>query len=265
VRRITGIGQYVPVDSPVHRLDAAAKIGIVAAFTAGLFLVGDFAGLAVMAACVALITAMSRVPPRAIARGLGAVGFFLAFTVLANALRISPATEALLRLGPVAVDAAGLRTGVFFAARIVLLVTGTSLLTLTTSPIELTGGIERALGPLKLLRVPVGDLAMTLTIALRFIPTTAEEAYRIMTAQQARGASFDRGGPVARARAYAPVLVPLFYQLFRRADALATAMEARCYQGTEGRTRLNDARMHTADWATLLVAGVVLVSVGWVL
>jgi energy-coupling factor transport system permease protein len=193
------------------------------------------------------------------------VGFFLAFTILANALRLSPATAALVRLGPVAIDAEGLRKGVFFAVRILLLVAGTSLLTLTTSPMELTSGIERALGPLKLVRVPVGDLAMTLAIALRFIPTTAEEAYRIMTAQQARGASFDRGGPIARARAYAPVLVPLFYQLFRRADALATAMEARCYHGTDGRTRLKETRMRAPDWAILLSSGIFLVGAGWLL
>ena len=259
--RITGIGQYVPADSPVHRLDAAAKIGVVAAFTVALFLLHGFAGLAVLAAAVAGATAVSLVPVRAVARGLKAVAFIMVLTIVANALRWQPA-DALVRLGPLAVDGTGLRTGVFFAVRIMLLVTGTSLLTLTTSPVQLAGGIERVLAPLKAVRVPVGDLAMTLTIALRFIPTTAEEAERIMTAQQARGASFDAGGPIVRARAYAPVLVPLFFQLFRRADALATAMEARCYRGSEGRTRLVEARMRAADWVTLLVAGTLLVVVG---
>ncbi|HEY5433024.1 MAG TPA: energy-coupling factor transporter transmembrane protein EcfT [Coriobacteriia bacterium] len=259
--RITGIGQYVPADSPVHRLDAAAKIGVVAAFTVALFLLHGFAGLAVLAAAVAGATAVSHVPVRAVARGLKAVAFIMVLTIVANALRWQPA-DALVRLGPLAVDGTGLRTGVFFAVRIMLLVTGTSLLTLTTSPVQLAGGIERVLAPLKAVRVPVGDLAMTLTIALRFIPTTAEEAERIMTAQQARGASFDAGGPIVRARAYAPVLVPLFFQLFRRADALATAMEARCYRGSEGRTRLVEARMRAADWVTLLATGTLLVVVG---
>jgi len=259
--RITGIGQYVPADSPVHRLDAAAKIGVVAAFTVALFLLHGFAGLAVLAAAVAGATAVSLVPVRAVARGLKAVAFIMVLTIVANALRWQPA-DALVRLGPLAVDGTGLRTGVFFAVRIMLLVTGTSLLTLTTSPVQLAGGIERVLAPLKAVRVPVGDLAMTLTIALRFIPTTAEEAERIMTAQQARGASFDAGGPIVRARAYAPVLVPLFFQLFRRADALATAMEARCYRGSEGRTRLVEARMRAADWVTLLATGTLLVVVG---
>lgn len=265
MRTISGIGQYVPVDSPLHRLDAAAKLGIVAAFTAALFMVDGFRGLAAVAVAVVLAVAVSRVPPRAVLRGLVAVGVILAFTVLANALRWNPATVALLRVGPLAVDAAGLRTGIFFAMRIVLLVTGTSLLTLTTSPVELTWGMERVMAPLKAVRVPVSELAMTLTIALRFIPTTAEEADRIVTAQSARGASFDRGGPVARARAYAPVLIPLFYQLFRRADALATAMEARCYHGGEGRTRLHEARMRAADWASLTVISAALIAVGWVL
>ena len=259
--RITGIGQYVPADSPVHCLDAAAKIGVVAAFTVALFLLHGFAGLAVLAAAVAGATAVSHVPVRAVARGLKAVAFIMVLTIVANALRWQPA-DALVRLGPLAVDGTGLRTGVFFAVRIMLLVTGTSLLTLTTSPVQLAGGIERVLAPLKAVRVPVGDLAMTLTIALRFIPTTAEEAERIMTAQQARGASFDAGGPIVRARAYAPVLVPLFFQLFRRADALATAMEARCYRGSEGRTRLVEARMRAADWVTLLATGTLLVVVG---
>jgi energy-coupling factor transport system permease protein len=119
--------------------------------------------------------------------------------------------------------------------------------------------------PLAWVGVPVGDLAMTLTIALRFIPTTAEEAERIVMAQQARGAVFDRGGPIKRARAYAPVLVPLFFQLFRRADALATAMEARCYRGTEGRTRMKEDRMRGVDWLVMLGAGSALLAIGWFL
>jgi energy-coupling factor transport system permease protein len=258
---MSGIGQYVPADSPVHRLDAAAKIGVVTAFTVALFLVHGFAGLAALGAMVAAATAVSGVPVRAVARGLKAVAFIMVITIVFNALSWHP-VEALVRLGPLAIDGVGLQKGLFFAARILLLVTGTSLLTLTTSPVRLSEGIERVLAPLKLLRVPVGDLAMTLTIALRFIPTTAEEAEQIMTAQQARGASFDAGGPIARARAYAPVLVPLFFQLFRRADALATAMEARCYRGSEGRTRLVESRMRVSDWVVMLASGGLVVAVG---
>jgi energy-coupling factor transport system permease protein len=264
MRRISGIGQYIPVDSPVHRLDAAAKIGLVTCYTIGLFMVQGFPGLLLLAGVVAVATAVANVPPRAVLRGLRAVGLLMAFTLVLNSFAWN-AVDSLVRIGPVSVSAAGLRAGVFFAARILLLVTETSLLTLTTSPVQLASGMERALGPLKLLRVPVGDLAMTLTIALRFIPTTAEEAERIITAQQARGASFDSGGPIARARAYTPVLVPLFFQLFRRADALATAMEARCYHGSEGRTRLYERRMQGVDWSVMLGFGGALIVMGWLL
>jgi len=264
VSSISGIGQYVPIDSPLHRLDAAAKLGMATALTAALFLASGFAGLLVLAAVVALAVAISRVPLRAVTRGLRAVGLIVALTLVANAVHWEPVT-ALLRFGPLGVDAAGLRTGAFFAVRIVVLVVGTTLLTLTTSPVELSNGLERAMAPLRLLNVPVGDLAMTLTIALRFIPTTADEAETIVMAQQARGAVFDRGGPIARIRAYAPVLVPLFFQLFRRADALATAMEARCYRGTEGRTRMNERRMGAGDYVAMIGVAAAVLAIGWLL
>lgn len=257
-------GQYVPIESPVHHLEARAKMGLVGAFTALLFAADGFAGLALAAAIVAAAIGISRVPWRLAMRGLRAISFILGFTLLAHALRWNPATVSLIRFGPLAVDEAGLLTGAFFSLRIVLLVMGTSLLTLTTSPVQLTDGIERLMRPLSRIGVPVGDLAMMLTVALRFIPTTAEEAEKIILAQAARGARFDRGGPVARARAYVPVLVPLFVNLFRRADELATAMETRCYRGGSGRTRLNESRMRAVDWlvlaagASLLTAGAVL-------
>jgi len=260
--RHVGIGSYVPVDSPAHRLNPAAKMGIVTAFTVGLFVAGSFYGLGLIALLVGVGVLVAHVPLSTALRGVRTVAVILVFTILANALRWQPATTALLRIGPLAVDSEGLTSGLFFAARIVLLVVGTSLLTLTTSPVELASGIERVLAPLTLVRVPVGDLAMTLTIALRFIPTTVEEADRIMTAQTARGARFDTGGPIARAKAYAPVLVPLFFNLFRRADVLATAMEARCYRGAEGRTQLQETRLRPIDWATLLILGTVFVGLG---
>lgn len=264
MRSMSGLGQYVPVDSPLHRLDAAAKIGLVAALTVGLFMAKGLGGLAVIALAVLAAIAVSRVPARAVARGLVAVSFIVVFTLVANSIAWEPVT-ALFRVGPVGVTEKGLMTGLFFAVRILVLVVGTTLLTLTTSPVRLSGGLERVMRPLQWLRVPVGDLAMTLTIALRFIPTTAEEAERIVMAQQARGAVFDKGGPIRRARAYAPVLVPLFFQLFRRADALATAMEARCYRGTEGRTRMNEEHMRGIDWLVMVGVSVVLLSSGWFL
>ncbi|MDP2234786.1 MAG: energy-coupling factor transporter transmembrane component T [Actinomycetota bacterium] len=255
-------GQYVPIDSPVHRLEPRAKMGLVAAFTAMLFMVQGFGGLAVASAFATLAVALSRVPLRLVARGLKAVSFLLVFTVLAHALRWNPATVALVRLGPLAIDEPGLQTGLFFAIRIVLLVMGTSLLTLTTSPVQLTDGLERLMHPLERVRFPSGDVAMMLTVALRFIPTTAEEAEKIIVAQTARGASFGEGGPLRRAKAYVPVLVPLFVNLFRRADDLATAMESRCYRGGEGRTRLHESVMRLADWTVLLAGGAAMIAIG---
>lgn len=251
MRPAYSLGQYVPVSSPVHALDPRAKMGLGLALTIALFSVGDLAGLGVLAAIVAAAVWLSRVPWSAALRGIRAVALLLAFTLLAHALTLRPA-HALLHAGPLAVDADGLREGVFFAVRIVVLVVGTSLLTLTTTPVDLTDGLERLMRPLGRLGFPAGDIAMMLNVALRFIPTTAEEAERIITAQQVRGARFDVGGPITRVRAYVPVLVPLFVNLFRRADTLATAMEARCYRGGEGRTRLRESRMGPTDWLALL-------------
>lgn len=261
----TAFGQYVPVDSPVHALDAKAKMGLVAAFTTATFLVEGFVGLAVMAGFVAAAIGISRVPWRIALRGIKALMLLLSFTLLAHALRWNPATVSLVRLGPLAVDGAGLLRGLFFVMRVVLLVVGTSLLTLTTTPVQLTDGLERVLRPLRVVRFPAGEVAMMLTIALRFIPTTAQEAEKIIVAQTARGARFDEGGLLRRARAFVPVMVPLFVNLFRRAEDLAVAMESRCYRGGEGRTRLNPAVMGPADWSVLLLVSTVLVAVGVVL
>ena len=198
----------------------------------------------------ALAVTLSRVPWRIALRGIRAVMVILTITLAVHALRWNPATVSLLRIGPLAVDADGLMEGVFFVVRIVLLVVGTSLLTLD----DVAGRAHRRVrarhaSACERLRFPAGEVAMMLTIALRFIPTTAQEAEKLIVAQTARGARFDEGGPVRRAKAYAPVLVPLFVNLFRRADDLATAMEARCYRGGVGRTRLHEARMRGVDWA----------------
>ena len=248
-------GQYVPVDSPVHRLEARAKMGLVAAYTVLLFASSSFPGLAAAAVFASAAIVLSHVPVRLALRGIKSISFLLVFTVAAHALEWNPATVTLVRVGPIGIDGQGLLTGLFFALRVVLLVVGTSLLTLTTSPVELTDGLERVMRPLGRIRVPVGELAMMLTIALRFIPTTAEEAEKIVMAQSARGARFDSGGLLTRARAYVPVLVPLFVGLFRRADELATAMEARCYHGGPHRTRLRISVLTMADWGTMIGIG----------
>lgn len=258
-------GQYVPVESSIHALDAKAKMGLVAAFTVALFLVDGLLGLAVVGLFAVAAVTISHVPWRIALRGIRAVTLILVITLVVHAVRWNAATASLVRLGPLAIDAEGLRTGIFFAARIVLLVIGTSLLTLTTSPVALTDGLERVMRPLEAVRFPAGEVAMMLTIALRFIPTTAEEAEKIIVAQMARGARFDEGGPIKRARAYAPVLIPLFVNLFRRADDLATAMEARCYRGGIGRTRLHEAHMRPNDWAVLCLGAFALLVLGIVL
>lgn len=252
-------GQYVPVDSPVHRMDARAKLGLTAVCTTALFLVDGWSGLAAVALAAVLAIAISRVPWRIAVRGLKPIMWLLLFTLLANGLRWN-AEDAWVQLGPLSLDRDGLARGAFFAARILLLVLGTSLLTLTTSPVALTDAISLLLGPLRAIKVPVDDIAMMMSIALRFMPTTAEEAERIVVAQTARGARFDTGGPLVRARAWAPVLIPLFINLFRRADDLAVAMESRCYRG-HGRTRLREPRMRPSDWMTLLSGVVVAAAV----
>jgi len=255
-------GQYVRIDSPVHRLDARTKIGVTFAFTIALFAVQSWWGLALVAVVALAAVALSRVPLGLAARGLRPIAWLLAFTLVANALFPAQRSETIAQFGPIAVDAAGLERGLFFAARILLLVLGTSVVTLTTSPVALTDALAQIMSPLGRLRFPVDDAAMMMSIALRFMPTTAEEAERIVVAQTARGARFDTGGPVARARAWVPVLVPLFVRLFRRADDLAIAMESRCYRG-RGRTRLRQPVMRVADWVTLAggVTAAVLVAI----
>jgi energy-coupling factor transport system permease protein len=247
------IGQYIPADSVVHRLDPRTKLAAVALVTLALFSVVRFEGFAVLVAVLVLAVRASRLPVRSVLRGVKAVGLILAITLVAHSLRWGNVPAGALRAGPLWLDPAGAMIGAFFAVRIVLLVVATSMLTLTTSPVALADGLERLMRPLAALRVPVGDIAMMLTIALRFIPTTAYEAEQIMLAQAARGARFDQGGPIKRARALVPVLVPLFVNLFRRADELAIAMEARCYASGRRRTRMNELAMRAVDWVVLAV------------
>lgn len=253
-------GQYVPGASPVHLLDARVKIALATAYAVSLFALGTWAGLVAQATLATVAIAVSAVPVRTVARGIMPIAWLLGFTLVVNSLFPAVRSEALFEVGPLWIDQTGLTTGLFFAARIVLLVFGTSLLTLTTSPVALTDALALILRPLGRLRFPVDDAATMVSIALRFMPTTAEEAERIVVAQTARGARFESGGPITRARAWMPVLVPLFVRLFRRADDLAIAMEARCYRG-EGRTRLREPEMRATDWAALLVGVAVVASI----
>lgn len=241
-------GQYVSVESPVHALDARAKIAWAAGISVAAFSTDSLTGLALLGGLIALVVWLSRVPPRLALRGMRAVGLLLGFTLAVHGLEWGGDTAGAVRLvGDLHVSPSGLLEGLFFSARIVVLVVGTSVVTLTSTPMAITEALERIMAPLRSLRVPVTDVAMMLTIALRFIPTTATEAENIVVAQAARGARFDEGGPVARARAYVPVLIPLFVNLFRRADDLAVAMESRCYRGGEHRTRMNVSVMRGTD------------------
>lgn len=251
------IGQHVPGDSPLHRLDPRTKILLTGLYVVVLFLVRRWEAYAVMAAVTVAVVALTRLSPLYVLRGLRPVLFLLVLTLALN-LFVVPG-EPLVRLGPLTATREGLELGLRLVVRLVLLVTTASVLTLTTSPIALTDGIEALLRPLGR-RVPAHELAMMMSIALRFIPTLAEEAERIMKAQMARGADFSRGGPLQRARSLVPLLVPLFVGAFRRADDLALAMEARCYRGGVGRTRYRELRPGRGDAlaALLVLAAMVL-------
>ncbi len=257
------LGQFYPVASPLHGLDARAKILATAVLAVGLFLVDSVAGFVLGAAVVVLFVAASRVPPGIFLGFLRPVAFIVALTLLFQVL-FSREGETLFAWGFLEVHEGGLMRGLFLALRILLLVSTAGLLTATTTPVALADAIEDLLSPLKKLRFPAHELAMMTTIALRFIPTLHEETQKIVRAQAARGADFSEGGPIRRARALLPVLIPLTVGAFRRADELAEAMESRGYRGGEGRMRYRESRFRARDAlalaaAALVVAGGILV------
>lgn len=251
------LGQLYPIDSPVHALDPRAKILTVTVLAVGLFVVGSLAGFLVVGAALALCIAASRVPPRVFLAFLRPVLPIVAATALFQAL-FSREGEVLFEWGFLEVRDAGLRLAAFLALRILLLVGAAALLTATTSPLALADGVEDLLSPLNKLRFPVHEVAMMMSIALRFIPTLADEADRITKAQAARGADFSEGGLLKRARAMLPVLVPLTVGAFRRADELAEAMESRGYRGSEARTRYRELHFGPRDGLTPVLAVIVL-------
>jgi len=224
-------------------------------YITALFFVNHFAGYGVAALFIFILVKLAKVPVLFLFRGLRAILFILCFAVIINLFMV-PGETVLFTLGFLRVTLEGLEMAGQMALRLVLLITGSSILTLTTSPIQLTDGIESLLRPFKIIKVPAHDIAMMMTIALRFIPTLAEEMDKIMKAQKARGADLDTGGLLRRAKSLLPILVPLFVSAFKRADELATAMEARCYRGDVGRTRMKIMRLAKADW---IAAGVVAV------
>jgi energy-coupling factor transport system permease protein len=251
------IGQFYPAASPLHALDPRAKILATAVLVVGLFLVDSVAGLLVLAAAFVLLVAASRVPPGAFLRLLRPVAFIVALTLLFQVF-FSREGSMLFEWGFLEVHEGGLRMGLFLALRILLLVSAAGLLTATTAPVALADGIEDLLSPLKKLRFPAHEVAMMMTIALRFIPTLHEEAQKITKAQAARGADFSEGGLLGRVRAMLPVLIPLTIGAFRSADELAEAMESRGYRGGEGRTRYRELRFSPRDAFALAAAALVL-------
>ena len=253
------LGQYFPGTTLIHRLDPRTKLLCVILYIVALFNAKSVLTYAVMALVLTVCILTSKVHYKALTRGLKPVYVIVAFTAIMN-LFFSGGTPVadvwLLRH----ITFEGIRSAVAMVLRIVMLIMGTFLLTYTTSPISLTDGLEHLLSPLKKLKLPIHELAMMMSIALRFIPTLIEETDKIMSAQKARGADFESGNIFQRAKALVPILVPLFISAFRRADELATAMECRCYHGGEGRTALRVLRYRAADY--LVLTGFVLLTAG---
>ncbi len=251
------LGQYMPGNTVVHRLDPRTKIILTTAYIAMIFLVSSPVWYVVPTLYVALSARLAGLSFGQLLKSVKPLRFLLILTFVLN-LFFSGGTTVLVRWGVVTITQEGLLLAVHFSMRLVFLVVGTSVLTLTTSPVALSDGIEILLKPLKVFHFPAHELAMMMTIALRFIPTLIEETDKIMKAQQARGADFESGNLIARAKAMVPLLVPLFVSAFRRAGELAMAMEARCYHGGEGRTRLRVLRFTAEDARAYLVSAAAL-------
>ena len=247
------MGQYYPVDSWVHRLDPRTKILLTIAMIVAVFLVKSMVGYALILGFMYLVSKLSNIPFKMLVKGVKPLRFILILTFILN-LFFNTGSTMLVEWGFIKISYEGLSTAIHYSLRLVFLVLGTSLMTLTTSPIALSDGIEMLLSPLKVIKFPAHELAMMMSIALRFIPTLMEEADKIMKAQMARGADFESGNLLARAKAMVPLLVPLFVSAFRRAGDLAMAMESRCYHGGENRTRLRVLKITKNDW--LAAAGV---------
>ncbi len=255
------LGQFFPGKTVIHRLDPRTKLLLLIVYIVALFLAKSYASYALVLVFLVGVTVLGKIPFKAMTRGLKPMLIFIIFTAVLNLFYTKGGTL-LLDWWIFEIWSDGVRTAFFMVLRIMMLICGTFLLTYTTSPIALTDALERLLNPLKKLHVPVHELAMMMSIALRFIPTLIEETDKIISAQKARGADFETGSIIRRAKALVPILIPLFVSAFRRADELATAMECRCYHGGEGRTRLKVLRYARIDLfaffvGALLLAGVI--------
>ncbi len=240
------LGQYFPGDSVIHRMDPRMKLILTIAYIVGVFMVGNLPGYLIALAFLYLVVRISGIHFKYLIKGVKPLRFIILFTFILNLFFVQGETV-LFEFGFIKLTQEALTNAIYFALRLVFLVMGTSVLTLTTSPMQLTDGLERLLRPLQKLHFPAHELAMMMTIALRFIPTLLEETDKIQKAQMARGADFETGNVIARAKAMIPLLVPLFVSAFRRATDLAMAMEARCYRGGDHRTRLRELKYTKLD------------------
>ena len=254
------IGQYYPAKSLLHRMDPRMKVILTAVFIVLIFLANNFASMALVLAFLGITVALSRVPLKMILRGLKAIVIIVVFTSVLNLFYVQGG-KTLVDFWIVHITTKGVYTALFMAIRIMALIISSSLLTYTTTPTNLTDGLERLLSPLRYLRVPVHDIAMMMTIALRFIPTLIDEVGRIMNAQKARGADLETGNLFQRAKALVPICIPLFISAFRRAYDLAFAMDCRCYRGGEGRTRMKRMQLAFRDFGSLFAMAAVLAGV----
>ena len=251
------LGQYFPGNSPVHLLDPRTKLVFLVVYIVALFTAASWVSYGAMFLFLALVIAVSQIPLKSIASGMKPLVMILVFTGILN-IFFTAGEHILVSFWGITITAEGLERAAMMVLRILMLITGTFLLTYTTSPIALTDGLESLLGPLKKLKMPVHELAMMMCIALRFIPTLIEETDKIMSAQKARGADFENGSLMQRVKALVPILVPLFISAFRRADELATAMECRCYHGGDGRTKMKLLRYARRDLLTYGIAVILL-------
>ena len=254
------LGQYFPGNSIIHRLDPRTKLILLVVYIVALFIAKNWFSYALMFAILAAVIKVSTIPLKSIVKGMKPLVMILVFTGVLN-LFFTQEGDILVELGSIVITTGGAKRALLMTLRILMLITCTFLLTYTTSPISLTDGLESLMNPLKKIKVPVHELSMMMCIALRFIPTLIEETDKIMCAQKARGADFENGSLVDRAKALVPILVPLFIGAFRRADELATAMECRCYQGGEGRTKMKLLRYHRGDLFAFGIGVIVIVAV----
>ena len=254
------LGQYFPGNSLIHRLDPRTKLIALIVYIVALFTAGSWLSYAIAIAFLVSCVAISKIPVKALVRGMKPLMMILIFTGLLN-LFFTGGERVLVQFWRITITLEGVFRAIFMVVRILMLISATFLLTYTTSPISLTDGLESLLNPLKKIHLPVHELAMMMCIALRFIPTLIEETDKIISAQKARGADFENGNLLQRVKALIPILVPLFISAFRRADELATAMECRCYQGGDGRTKMKLLRFRRFDYVTFLLLCALLAAV----